>query len=148
MAKKRKWSKSWVKRERSFSIDDKFNYNTDKHKRVYLTEFWLSPYSSRVLERVAEIKRISRSAVLDIEIRKSLFVEEKKCRRWTLDGKKRKAYSGNSRLKARGWKRYRKLMIHPSFLKIIKERKDKEGISWSVFWECFLRNVGEKYNIK
>lgn len=131
-----KRAKSWCTLHRSSSIDDKFSWEEDSDKRVYIPEFYMLKSDLKYVNKMAKRKKLSPSACLEKMIDMHITRGWKFLCCYTMKGKRRRR--STSALCEEKVAR-RKYKIHPSMLCIVDSVKEEHGeISYSLFFECVI----------
>ena len=129
-------AKSWCNPQRSGDIEEKFFWEEDENKRVYIPEFNMLKSDLKYLNRLAKRKKMSPSACLECMVHRYILKDWEFLVCYTQSGKRRERGTMAPNCKVPR----RKYMIHPAILPIGNEIRKDKGISYSVFFE---RMIGE-----
>lgn len=131
-----KRAKSWCTLHRSSNIDDKFGWEDDSDKRVYIPEFSMLKSDLKYLNKMAKRKKLTPSACLEKMIDRHIILGFHFLCCYTMKGKRRRR--STSSLSEDKVPR-RKYKIHPSMLCIVERVKEEHGgVSYSLFFECMM----------
>jgi hypothetical protein len=139
-------AKSWCKLHRSSNIEDKFSWEEDKDKRVYIPEFYMLKSDLKYLNRLAKRRGISPSACLEKMVDRCILKGWDPLYCYTMKGKRRKR--STSSLCEEKVKR-RKYKIHPAMLMIVERAKEENGgMSYSLFFECVISEYKSAFPLR